>query len=335
MRNSDVDGFMMVWPPGVSVSNYQVRRGPALRWKNILAFSPPGSSIVQRTLLRVVSFLIAVSLAAGEARADGRPPPLAVEVAGPGIPEQAAAAVRDAVLARIADRTPGNPPILIVLRADTAEILAGSLRREVSIGAWTSPQAARTVALHVMDLLQPAPALTPVGASGGAVALGARATRTRVTALAGPYFGHGIDDRNPWAGGLALDVELGRGRFSGGLGAAWSRGVPSGSVPLDAGYDVVSARLTGAVTVREVTVGAHAGLGRIFMSGVESWTTDTLVASPFVRSRLTLAENVVVLIEAGVEVLSRPARLLVGERTLYAAPRAAPYLGLALAWAVR
>ena len=89
------------------------------------------------------------------------------------------------------------------------------------------------------------------------------------------------------------------------------------------------------MSVRELVIGAHAGFGRIYMDGVQSWTTDTLIASPFVRSQLTLSKNVVVLIEAGVEVLSRPARLLVGERTLYAAPRAAPYLGVALAWTVR
>src|SRR4051794_41322221 len=78
------------------------------------------------------------------------------EAPGADLPPQIAADVRAVVEDTLAGRAVPSVPIDITLEAGGAVVRVGSLWRRIAIAGWDYP-AMRTVALHVLDLLQPAP----------------------------------------------------------------------------------------------------------------------------------------------------------------------------------
>ena len=80
---------------------------------------------------------------------------------GVDLPPQLAADVRAAIEDVLAGRAQPAVPIDVTLEAGGAVVRVGSLSRRIAIVAWDYP-GVRTVALHVLDLLQPGPEVPEV-----------------------------------------------------------------------------------------------------------------------------------------------------------------------------
>jgi len=104
---------------------------------------------------------------AGEATPDA-PPRAQVTVeraAGVDLPPQLAADLRAAIDDALAGRAQPEVPIDVTLEAGGVVVRVGSLWRRIAIARWDYA-ALRTVALHVLDLSQPAPEMPDVVSAG-------------------------------------------------------------------------------------------------------------------------------------------------------------------------
>ena len=169
-------------------------------------------TIVLGSLLGSLTAMI--SVARGRRTASAAPLVMTVDEApGADLPPQIAADVRAAVEDALAGRAAPGVPIDITLETRSAVVRVGSLWRRLEIARWDYP-AMRTVALHVLDLLQPAPDV-PEAAPESAVTdptprLVAKASTNGraaedATEPAGPWSvhagvagGRGIQDPDPW-----------------------------------------------------------------------------------------------------------------------------------------
>ncbi len=142
--------------------------------------------IVLGTLLASLTATISVARAAepepapaGEATPPDATPRAQVTVeraAGVDLPPQIAADLRAAIDDALAGRAQPGVPIDVTLEAGGVVVRVGSLWRRIAIARWDY-SALRTVALHVLDLSQPAPEMPDVAPAGPTAGPPARSSR--------------------------------------------------------------------------------------------------------------------------------------------------------------
>lgn len=210
--------------------------------------------------------LAGLTAALSVARAAEPAEPIDVHQApGVDLPPQLATDVRAAIEDVLAGRAHPAVPIDVTLDAGGAGIRVGSLSRRIAIVAWDYP-AVRTVALNVLDLLQPGPEVPEVSETAAAASpmpepapAGEVVEEIRVpgrssaqtSELDGPLSVHlalagarGAQGPDPWM-------------VSGTVGAAWTRNWLR--IGLEVGWDHAIVRhpateTTTAVTVKSTTM---------------------------------------------------------------------------------
>src|SRR4051812_13911662 len=118
------------------------------------------------------------------------------EAPGADLPPQIAADVRAVVEDMLAGRAAPGVPIDITLEPGGAVVRVGSLWRRIAIAGWDYP-AMRTVALHVLDLLQPAPDVPEV--TSATRSAGPAASVVAVAPAGGRAAEHGTDSPGEWS----------------------------------------------------------------------------------------------------------------------------------------
>ena len=123
--------------------------------------------MVKASIRNIVLGGVLAGLTAGISVSRAAEPVDVHQAPGVDLPPQLSADVRAAIEDVLAGRAQPAVPIDVTLEAGGAVVRVGSLSRRIAIVGWDYP-AVRTVALHVLDLLQPGPEVPEV--SGAAAA---------------------------------------------------------------------------------------------------------------------------------------------------------------------
>ena len=243
--------------------------------------------------------------------------------------------LRAAVRARLG---PGMRAVRIALGPGRADIVVGPLTRTVPVASWDDAVAIRTIVLHVVDLAQPAPALdalsTPVVVAAAEPV--AATPGPGLDLIVAPSFGRGISGSDPWMVGLTAGAALAWGRLRVGASAGWSHGVRRGSgTPEELSHDSWPVRLALSVDVGPVELGASGGAAPYLVTGVQRAAGLTAIGGGWIRYRRPLGGRLALVVDAGVDALSRRVELTLGDRVAYSTPRVAPFAGVGVVWAVR
>ena len=299
-------------------------------------------SIVLGSLLASLAATTSVASAAEpEAAQRG---PIAVEQApGVDLPPQVAADVQAAIEDALAGRAAPGTPIDITLEQAGVVIRVGSLWRRVAIARWDYP-AVRTVALHVLDLLQPAPEVPDV-AAGNAVAdptptVVAHAPDSRqATEPAGPWTLHagvagarGAQAPDPWIVGITIGAAWSHDWLRIGLEVGWDHSIerhPDAPVRVTVNYDAVPVRLVLAAQNSMVAAGVRAGVVGYRVTAQQDFREVTPMVGPFLALRLPIAGRFRGLLVGGFDYFSRRTELSTGGfEPVYSTPQLAPYVGV-------
>lgn len=228
--------------------------------------------------------------------------------------------------------------VRIALGPGRADIVVGPLTRTVPVASWDDAVAIRTIVLHVVDLAQPAPALdalsTPVVVAAAEPV--AATPGPGLDLIVAPSFGRGISGSDPWMVGLTAGAALAWGRLRVGASAGWSHGVRRGSgTPEELSHDSWPVRLALSVEVGPVELGASGGAAPYLVTGVQRAAGLTAIGGGWIRYRRPLGGRLALVVDAGVDALSRRVELTLGDRVAYSTPRVAPFAGVGVVWAVR
>jgi hypothetical protein len=284
-----------------------------------------------------------------------REDPVSVDVApGLDLPPQVAAQVRAVIEDALAGRPPPGVPIQVTLEAGGAVVRVGSLSRRVAVGQWDYTSM-RTVALHVLDLLQPAPEAPEVlPANSAAVAPAApeiadlrASARLPETAdePAGPFSLHasiagarGAQGADPWVVSLSVGAAWTHDWLRIGLEAGWDHGLVrhlDGSTvgqTVTVNYDATPLRLVFAAQNKVVMAGFRTGIAgyRVTTERTAYWELTPLIG-PFLAARFPVAGRVRGLLVGGFDYFGRRTELSTGAfDTVYSTPQLAPYVGVVL-----
>ena len=288
---------------------------------------------------------------AGEATPPDAPPRAQVTVArAPGVdlPPQIAADLRAAIDDALAGRAQPAVPIDVTLEAGGVVVRVGSLSRRVAIARWDYP-AMRTVALHVLDLSQPAPEMPDVvsaGPSAGPPATvvaeapaDARATE-RTSDSGGHWSVHagvagarGVQMPDPWMVSMTAGVAFTHHDWLRiGLEIGWDhsivRHVDSGGVLTTVNYDATPVRLVLAAQNSTVMAGIRGGVAEYRVTGQQHYWVTSPVVGPFVAARVPIVGRFRGLLVGGFDYFARRTELAGGISTLYSTPAVAPYIGV-------
>jgi hypothetical protein len=282
-----------------------------------------------------------------------RPPPVAVqrgsiaveEAPGVDLPPQVAADVRAAIEDAMAGRAAPGVPIDITLEEGSVVVRVGSLWRRVAIARWDYP-AVRTVALHVLDLLQPAPEVPEV-AAGNAVAdptmVVAQATdRRRASEEAtepGPWTVHagvagarGAQAPDPWFVGVTIGAAWSHEWLRIGAEIGWDHAVvrhPDAPRTVTVNYDAVPFRLVVAAQNSMAAAGVRAGVAGYRVTAETHYREITPLVGPFLAIRLPIAGRFRGLLVGGFDYFSHRTELSTGGfDPVYSTPQLAPYVGV-------
>ena len=205
----------------------------------------------------------------------------------------------------------------------------------------------RTVALHVLDLLQPAPDV-PEAAPESAVTdstprlVAKAATNGRAaedaTEPAGPWSvhagvagGRGIQDPDPWlvsvtAGALWTHHEW----LRIGLEVGWDHSIVRHKDGVTINYDATPVRLVLAAQNSKVLAGVRAGVAPYRVTGEQHYQVVTPVVGPFIAAPVPIAGRYRGLLVAGFDYFARRTELLSYGflDPVYSTPELAPYIGV-------
>jgi hypothetical protein len=273
--------------------------------------------------------------------------PVTVDQApGVELPPEIAAQVRTAIEDALAGRPPPGVPIDVTLEADGVVVRVGSLSRRIAIPRWDY-SALRTVALHVLDLLQPAPEVpevlpaNPMQDPGAPVVAEVRASERAPehadepggpwSLLASVAGARGVQGPDPWMASLAVGVAWTHDWLRIGLEAGWDHAVvrhPDGMTTVN--YDATPLRLVFAAQNKVVMGGFRAGLAEYRVTSLDQpyWELTPLVG-PFLAARFPIAGRVRGLLVGGFDYFARRTQLSTGNfDTAYSTPQVAPYVGV-------
>jgi hypothetical protein len=267
------------------------------------------------------------------------------------LPPQIASDLRAAIDDALAGRAQPGVPIEVTLEAGGVVVRVGSLWRRVAIARWDYP-ALRTVALHVLDLSQPAPEMPEV-ASGGPAAgppgmvvaeapANAHATEHATDAgepwsvHAGVAGARGTQMPDPWMVSMTAGVAWTHHDWLRiGVEIGWDhsivRHVDSGGVLTTVNYDATPIRLVLAAQNSTVMAGVRGGVAEYRVTGEQHFWVTTPVVGPFVAARVPIVGSFRGLLIGGFDYFARRTQLASGPfDTLYSTPAVAPYIGVVL-----
>ncbi len=275
---------------------------------------------------------------------------------GADLPPQLAADVRAAIEDVLAGRAQPAVPIDVTLEAGGAFVRVGSLSRRIAIVAWDYP-AVRTVALHVLDLLQPGPEVPEVSAAATAasptpdpapaagvveeVRVSGRPS-AQTAELEGPLSVHlalagarGAQGPDPWMVSGTLGAAWTRNWLRIGLEVGWDHGLvrhPSTGTINSAtvNYDATPLRLVLAIQNRVVMAGVRGGVAVYRVRTEETYTEVTPLVGPFLAAKFPIAGRFRGLLMGGFDYFGRRTELstLLTFDTAYSSPQLAPYVAV-------
>jgi len=303
------------------------------------------------TSVSVLGLLASVISLAGAAEPDVAPDrgaattpadPVVVAVrAAPGVdvPAQLAADLRAAMQEALAGRTPPPAPVELTLDAGGVTVRVGSLARWIAVARWDDV-AMRTIALHVLDLVQPAPEIVAtavpavrVGSVADVAAVAPPAEppppRARWTLRAGASGTRGVEHDNPWVAAFAAGAAWARESWRLGAELGWEH-APRHQIDLLApvSYDALPVRVSMAAQAGMLEGGVRAGVEAFRVTTDHDIWSFTPLAGAFVGIRLPATAWLHAIVVGGADVLTRRVQLTVGAATPYTTPRLAPYAGL-------
>lgn len=301
------------------------------------------ASICSIVLGGVLAGLTAVSAAAGAAE------PVEVHQSpGVDLPPQLGAQVRAAIDDVLAGRAQPAVPIDVTLEAGGAVIRVGSLSRRIAIVGWDYA-AVRTVALHVLDLLQPAPEVPEVSAAATAIPVQEQSsagtveevratagTPERTPALDGPLSVHlaiagarGAQGPDPWMVSGTAGATWTRGWLRIGLEVGWDHGLVRHPDSATVNYDATPLRLVLAAQNRLIVAGVRAGVAVYRVAARETFTEVTPLVGPFVAFKFPIAGRFRGMVMEGFDYFGRRTELSTGAfDTVYSSPQLAPYVAV-------
>ena len=290
---------------------------------------------------------------AGEATPPDAPPRAQVTVeraAGVDLPPKIASDLRAAIDDALAGRTQPGVAIDVTLEASGVVVRVGSLWRRIAIARWDY-SALRTVALHVLDLSQPAPEMpdvVPAGSTAGPPAMvvaeasaDARATE-QTTDSGGAWSVHagvagarGVQMPDPWMVSMTAGVGWTHHDWLRiGVEIGWDhsivRHVDSGGVLTTVNYDCTPLRLVLAVQNSTMMAGVRGGVAEYRVTGQQHYWVTTPVVGPFVAARVPIVGRFRGMLVGGFDYFARRTELSSGFDTLYSTPAVAPYIGVVL-----
>jgi hypothetical protein len=307
-------------------------------------------NIVLGGLLGGLTAMISVARAAEPEAAPGagtapvvsaQPALITVEEApGADVPPHIAGDVRAAVEDVLAGRAAPGAPIDITLEAAGAVVRVGSLWRRIAIAAWDYA-AVRTVALHVLDLLQPAPDVPEVtnpgpGLTAGVVAASPSKERASETESPSPFSFHfgvagarGAELADPWMVGFTGGAAWTREWLRIALEVGWDHAAVRHPDGITVNYDAVPLRLVLAAKNEKVMAGVRAGVADYRVTGEQPFRVATPLVGPFVAAPVPIAGRFRGLLIAGFDYFARRTQLTKGGfDTTYSTPQVAPYVGV-------
>jgi len=272
---------------------------------------------------------------------------------GVDLPPQLAADVRAAIEDVLAGRAQPAVPIDVTLEAGGAVVRVGSLSRRIAIVAWDYP-GVRTVALHVLDLLQPGPEVPEVsGAAESPMPDAAPAAgvmeEVRVTGrpsaqtaeLDGPLsvYGavagaRGAQGSDPWLVSGTIGAAWTRNWLRIGLEVGWDHGLvrhphTTSGIHTTVNYDATPLRLVLAVQNRVVMAGVHGGVAVYRVATQQTYTEVTPLVGPFLAAKFPIAGRFRGLLVGGFDYFGRRTELSTGSfDTAYSSPQLAPYVAV-------
>jgi len=317
--------------------------------------------MIKASIRKIVLGGVLAGLTAALSAARAAEPVEVHQAPGADLPPQLAAEVRAAIDDLLAGRAQPTVPIDVTLEAGGAVVRVGSLSRRIAIAAWDYP-AERTVALHVLDLLQPGPEIPEVSATATATAIpppdpGSAApaavveTRAaeRTPALVGPLSVHlavagarGAQGPDPWMVSGTAGATWTHGWLRVGLEVGWDHAlvrhpiVPSGSPPasqagqpVTVNYDATPLRLVLAAQNRLIVAGVRGGVAVYRVTSHESFTEVTPLVGPFVAFKFPIYGRFRGLLVEGFDYFARRTELSSGlSDTVYSSPQLAPYVAV-------
>jgi len=272
---------------------------------------------------------------------------------GVDLPPQLAADVRAAIEDVLAGRAHPAVPIDVTLDAGGAVIRVGSLSRRIAIVGWDY-SSVRTVALNVLDLLQPGPEVPEVSAAAestmpAAAPAAGVVEEIRVsgrpaaqTELDGPLSVHlalggarGAQGPDPWMVSGTVGAAWTRNWLRIGLEVGWDHGIvrhPATETPVGVtvNYDATPLRLVLAVQNRVVMGGVRAGVAVYRVRTAETYTKVTPLVGPFLAAKFPIAGRFRGMLMGGFDYFARRTELttLLTLNTAYSSPQLAPYVAV-------
>ena len=272
---------------------------------------------------------------------------------GVDLPPQLAADVRAAIEDVLAGRAQPAVPIDVTLEAGGAVVRVGSLSRRIAIVGWDYP-AVRTVALHVLDLLQPGPEVPEVSgaaestmpdaapAAGVVESVRVPARPSAQTAeLEGPLsvYGavagaRGAQGSDPWMVSGTVGAAWTRNWLRVGLEVGWDHGLvrnphTTPGVPTPVNYDATPLRLVLAAQNNVVMAGVRAGVAVYRVATQQTYTEVTPLVGPFLAAKFPIAGRFRGLLVGGFDYFARRTELSTGSfDKAYSSPQLAPYVAV-------
>jgi hypothetical protein len=285
------------------------------------------------SVLGLVASMISLAAGDGEAPAVGWATIVVRPAPGADLPPSLAEDVRAAVENALVGRTRPAVPIEITLDAYAVDVRVGSLARRVAVLRWDDV-VMRTIALHVLDLMQPGPEVVAAEAPAEGVAAMAPAAEPSAPAAvwslrAGAAGLRGAEHDNPWTVAFAGGPSWTRDWLRIGAELGWEH-APRHLVDLstEVSYDAWPVRVAAAAQAGMLEGGIRAGVEAFRVTTEHSTWSVTPLAGAFIGIRLPATPWLHAVVVGGADVLPRRVQLTVGAATPYTTPRLAPYAGL-------
>lgn len=258
--------------------------------------------------------------------------------AAPGVdlPQQLVADVRAAVEDALVGRPRLMAAIQLTLDAGGVDVRVGSLGRRVAISRWDDV-ALRTIALHVLDLMQPGPEVAaPAKAPAAGVEEAAEAGEPAPppgpwTFRAGAAGTRGAEHDNPWMLAVTAGGAWTRDWLRVGADLGWNYAPTHQAVyntTTAVSYNGWPVRVSLAAQAGMLEGGVRAGFEVFHVTGGHSTWDASPLAGVFIGIRLPATPQFHAVIVVGADVLPQRVQLTYGYATPYTTPRLAPYVGL-------
>jgi hypothetical protein len=270
---------------------------------------------------------------------------------GVDLPPQLATDLRAAVQDALAGRAQPADPIELTIEAGGVVVRAGALSRRIAVEHWNY-STVRMVALHVLDLLQPAPEV-PDGAPANPTP-DAAAPPAAAVVVGAPARERAADGQGPWT--LHANIAGARGTqgvdpwiVGGSVGAAWTRewlriGAEVGwdhafvrhldnpyGLLTTVKYDATPFRLSVAIENSTVMLGVRGGVAGYRVTGSQAYWEVTPLVGPFIGFRFPIVGRVRGFLMAGFDYFARRTELSNGGfDPVYSTPQVAPYVSLVI-----